>query len=71
METIGAGCEPSGLNEDRELVVKMNSYVVTLRHDAGVIGIRTAASNAEDAVALVCRVEGAPFRAVISVSEVA
>jgi hypothetical protein len=45
-------------------------YVVEMQHDKGVVRIQTCAHDADTARALVCRAEGAPERACLSVKEI-
>ena len=49
--------------------MEFKQYIVTLKHDAGVISILTASTSAEIAVKLVTDAEYAPMSAVISVEE--
>jgi hypothetical protein len=44
-------------------------YIVTMRHDKGLVSIETVARNAEVAIDLVCKAEHAPRSAVVSVTE--
>lgn len=42
-------------------------WIVTLRHDAGIVRIRTFATTATAAGRMACCAENAPFSAVVSV----
>jgi len=47
----------------------MNQYVVTMKHDRGIIRIAVSASSADAAATKVCSFELAPRSAVLSVVE--
>lgn len=49
--------------------VETTMYDVRIRHDAGTVTIRTAASSPEAATAIVLKAESAPARSVVSVRE--
>ena len=42
-------------------------YLVTIRHDAGIIRITTTATSAESAIAIIMQSEGCPRSAIKSV----
>jgi TusA-related sulfurtransferase len=50
--------------------VKLKQYIVKIKHDNGVVSIRTGASSEEAAKKQVTNAEGAPMSAIISVEEV-
>lgn len=48
----------------------MEKYIVTMKHDAGVIRILTSAQDADTAVKMVADAEYAPLSAVVNVEQV-
>jgi hypothetical protein len=44
------------------------NYTVTLRHDEGTIALTIHAESADEAARRICAIEGAPLRAVVSVT---
>ncbi len=48
----------------------MRAWKVTMRHDGGTVALITAASTSGEAASLVCAMERAPLRSVVSVEPV-
>jgi len=45
----------------------MKKYIVTVKHDNGRLRIKVGANSVEDATLLVCRAEGCPECAILSI----
>ncbi len=56
----------AGLNES----FTVQQFVVTVKHDKGKVRIKTTASSADAAKSIVCKAEGCPESAIVSVEKV-